>query len=398
MSRVQRQREEKISRQRYELADRLEQARQTLADQAVARIQAIADVSTSPLEGADENIGRGVGAGIDLAIGSVRGGQVIDEPLPAVLMAQTRRAAQSGVPLSDLHQRYLAVFGLIAEELFVQGIDSETLRVVMRDGTSQFDRLVKESSAVYANATSAQSAGDEDVLNRVKAILQGETVDAGALNYPLQVVHIGIAGIGKAAEDALREMATRLGLIVLSADPQVDISWIWIGARDNLEATKITAFADQLCGHDGLLVGFGEPAEGIPGFRRTHREARAALHVAQRRRRPARYSQVALLSSILKDDLLVLSLKERFLEPLERDEDGGKAARETLKAYFAAGHKVSSAAAALNINRRTVKNRLSALERRFNQPLDIKSAEVEAALLLADLPIADADGWFASPT
>ena len=98
-----------------------------------------------------------------------------------------------------------------------------------------------------------------------------------------------------------------------------------------------------------------------------------------------RYGDVALLVSALQDELLVSSLHRLYLEPLEAERDGGKALRETLRAYFAAGRNVSSAGAALGVNRNTVANRLRAVEAAIGRPISSRAAEVEIALRLADI-------------
>ena len=85
---------------------------------------------------------------------------------------------------------------------------------------------------------------------------------------------------------------------------------------------------------------------------------------------------------MLRDSLLVNSLREMYLAPLEVEKDRGKTARETLWAYFRAGRRISSAAAALGIDRHTVTNRLRSIEERLGRPLDLCSADVEAALKL----------------
>jgi DNA-binding PucR family transcriptional regulator len=102
-----------------------------------------------------------------------------------------------------------------------------------------------------------------------------------------------------------------------------------------------------------------------------------------------RYADVALLASILQDDLLATSLQQLYLAPLGAERDGGQALRETLRAYFAAERNVSSAAAALAVSRQTVINRLRTIEQRFDRPLNKCAAEVEAALSLEDLGYPD---------
>ncbi len=89
-----------------------------------------------------------------------------------------------------------------------------------------------------------------------------------------------------------------------------------------------------------------------------------------------------LLTSILRDDLVATSLHQLYLEPLETTPDGGAVARETLRAYFAAERNISSTAAALGVDRRTVSNRIRAIEELFGRPLKDIAAELETALRL----------------
>jgi DNA-binding PucR family transcriptional regulator len=91
-----------------------------------------------------------------------------------------------------------------------------------------------------------------------------------------------------------------------------------------------------------------------------------------------------VLASILRDDLGTISLRHLYLEPLESGRDGGKVARETLRAYFATERNISSTAATLGVDRRTVTNRIRAIEELFGRPLGDFATDLETALRLAD--------------
>lgn len=134
------------------------------------------------------------------------------------------------------------------------------------------------------------------------------------------------------------------------------------------------------------LLALGEPGAGLAAWRLSHRQAKTALLVALRCPRSfVRYGDVALLSAVLTDDLLASSLRQLYLAPLEAGRDGGTVARETLRAYFAAGCNASSAAKALGVQRHTVTHRLRASEEKIGRPLDSCSSELEVALRLATL-------------
>ena len=73
-----------------------------------------------------------------------------------------------------------------------------------------------------------------------------------------------------------------------------------------------------------------------------------------------------------------------YLAPLEEGRDGDNL-RNALRAYFQAGRNVSSAAAALGLNRRTLSKRLQAAERILGRPLESLAADLEIALSLEAL-------------
>ena len=136
---------------------------------------------------------------------------------------------------------------------------------------------------------------------------------------------------------------------------------------------------------DRVLFTFGEPGECISGWRLSHRQAKAALPIAERGQESVvRYSEVALLASILRDDLAIASLRRLYLAPLDEAREGENL-RVALRAYFRAGRNVSSAAAALGLNRRTLSKRLQAVERILGRSLDSLAADLEVALSLEAL-------------
>jgi DNA-binding PucR family transcriptional regulator len=120
-------------------------------------------------------------------------------------------------------------------------------------------------------------------------------------------------------------------------------------------------------------------------LRLTHRQAQAALRVALRRpKRLTRYGDVMLLAAVLQDDVSARSLVDTYLSPLDGLRDG-PLLRGTLYAYFEAGRNVTTAAAALGVERRTVSYRLQAFEERLGCRLGTCLPEVELALRLGEL-------------
>jgi hypothetical protein len=222
----------------------------------------------------------------------------------------------------------------------------------------------------------------------VQRLLEGESLDPGILNYNLQNFHVGVVVTGPQPaefDDLRRRMSCRL--LQVRADEQT--AWTWLGgSREGVQIDLNALLA--LDWPAGTCVSCGTPADGLDGWRLTHRQAVAALPVAQHGDAPiVHYPDVALLTAALHDDLLSSSLRQTYLDPLEEDRDGGLTAKDTLRAYFKACRNVSSAAAELRVDRSTVSNRLRAIEDRLGQSPDTISAELQVALRLDQMTNAD---------
>src|ERR1700677_2751830 len=134
------------------------------------------------------------------------------------------------------------------------------------------------------------------------------------------------------------------------------------------------------------MVAWGGRARGVEGWRLTHQQAQAALVVALRRPQPfTRYADVALLATALKDELLAGALIDTYIAPLEDPRGDDPVLRQTLRAYLAAERSVSSTASALHVVRKTVENRLRAIEEKLGRSLHPCPVELEVALLLDEL-------------
>lgn len=376
---------------RTELSRRLTVRRSEIEQALITRVEAL----SGPAETLDPEYVVGlhaaVTAALDYGLGLVDGGAERNRPVPAPLLAQARLAAGNGVALDTVLRRYLAGYTLLNDYIFEEAANIElsgggTLRHLLRSQAVRFDRLLKAVSDEYAREAGARPLSSEQRrAELVRGLLAGELVDAGELSYDLEAEHLGAVALGPDAETALRDLAVTLDRNLLLISGGEGAVWAWLGGRRTLARSAVdTALADS--GRDRARLAIGEPASGLAGWRLTHRQAKAAALVAQRNEQHlVRYADVALLVAVLQDELLATSLRESYLTPLEAERDGGRVLRETLRAYFAAGGNISSAASTLDLNRATVRSRLVAIEGKIGRPIDTASAEIEAALRLAEI-------------
>lgn len=311
--------------------------------------------------------------------------------VPSSVLASARLAARAGVPLDAILRRYSAGNALCADILVAEaeqvGFSPQDLRRLLHRQATLSDRLLKVVSEEHAReAQSRPTTTTEWRREYIKALLSGRQPSGEVeLDYDLGGSHLGLMAKGDGAPEAVRALAKRLGRRLLIDRLDEEPVWAcWLGGRSPLAPQEALQALGEVPAGSGVIA-IGEPGEGIPGWRLSHRQAKAALPLAERRDEPTlRYADVAVLASVLRDDLGVASLRQLYLEPLESTRDGGRAARETLRTYFATQRNISSTAAALGVDRRTVTNRLRAVEELFGRPLGDFATDLETALQLVD--------------
>lgn len=372
------------------LASRLRERLPEIQAAIATRVYAISD----PHDVADpaylQGLNTALAAAIDHRLAVLEVGERRVPAVPPALLAQARLDARDGVPLDTVLRRYFAgsaLFGdFLVEEAERAEVPNSVLRRLLGAQATLGDRLVEAVSEEHVReAKSWPSSTAERRRECVKSLLAGELVDRSELGYDLDAHHLALMAKGEGSPEAMRALAERLGRRLLAVCREEEPIWAcWLGGRRLLEAEEAMRALGEIS-PDRVFVTVGEPGEGLSGWRLSHRQAKAALPIAERRGQAiVRYADVALLASILRDDLVATSLRQLYLEPLERARDGGKVGGETLRAYFAAERNISSTAAALGVDRRTVTNRIRAIEDLFGRPLKDFATELETALLLDD--------------
>jgi hypothetical protein len=377
---------------RATLYERLRACSDEIEQTIFARAHHVSD----PSEVGDPNYVDGlraaVSAGVAYGLAGIEGTGSGTGAVPGELLAQARHAARSRVSLDTVLRRYFAGYTVLGDFLIGEAahdklLGADEFRRLLHLQAELFDRLIVTVTEEYTReATERMRSSEQRRAECVRRLLAGEPADASELAYDLDGWHIGLIATGRDAGRALRALADSLGRRLLVVNQGGTGVWAWLGGRRAPEVEELDRVLSEVWLGEGLLA-IGDASHGLSGWRLTHRQASAAYRVATRRSdRPAiRYSDVVLLTAALHDDLLRESLQRIFLAPLGRERDGGSALRKTLRAYFAAGRHVSSTASALGVSRQTVSNRLRAVEEHLQRPLGSCSAELETALLLAEL-------------
>ena len=380
---------------RSTLHKRLGTRREEIEGAALVRVNAIADSSEAADPTYVEGLKGAVTAALDYALGTIDHSGEREPPVPVTLLAQARMAARSGVSLDTVLRRYFTGYSLLGyfliEEASRDGLmGGAELQSLIGTQASLFDHLVVAVSDEYKREVESRAEGAEQRrAETVRRLLGGEPLDISSFGYRFEAWHLGIVLTGPPTDTFLQGLASKLERGLLLVRPARDTVWAWFGGPDRMDPTRLLA---ELSSRDagGYRLTVGEPGEGLTGWRLTHRQAAAAFPLAQRGNHHSLcYADVALLASVLQDDLLVRSLRRFYLEPLEAERDGGQALRETLRAYLETNGSLSSAAAALNVSPRTISNRLRRYEELIGRSLHSGLSDVEIALRLHELDAAE---------
>ncbi len=375
---------------RADLACRLRKRRSEISQ---AILECVRDGLSDPVgEGNAEytaGLAQTVGAVLDFGLKGIERGAERSGPIPSVALEQVRRAVRAGVSLETVMRRYVAGYTLlwdfVVEEAECGGLlKGEALCSLNQTQALLLDRLITSILAEYENELKeAECSPEREQAEGVRQLLAGRRVDAVNLDYDLEGWHLGAIARGAGALTAMRRLASSLDRKLLSVTDGDGTVWAWLGGQPKLAASDIER-ALSVGWPTGVSLALGESARGIEGWRLTHRQAQAALRVALRKPQwLTRYSDVALLASLLQDEALARSLVEIYLSPLE----GQRELHDALRAYLAAGGNAATAAARLGVARKTMERRLRTIEDRLG-PLVSAYAELAVALRLHDLDVA----------
>jgi PucR-like helix-turn-helix protein/diguanylate cyclase with GGDEF domain len=373
------------------LAARLRERLPEIEAAIATRVHAISDPREVPDPRYVQGLDAALPAAIAYALAALEQGERQVPEIPSALLAQARLAARNRVALDTLMRQCFAANALFADYLAAEaeraGVPAAAARRLQASQASHFDRLLAAVGEEYAREARSRPAGAAERRREcVKRLLAGELADSSELGYELEAQHLGLIAKGEGGQELMRALAPRLDRNLLAVKREEEAIWAcWLGGRRPLAAGEAAAALTELV-PDGMVVTVGEPAAGLSGWRWSHRQAKAALPIAEGSGATVlRYAEVAVLASVLADELSADSLRQLYMAPLERARDGGEAARATLRAYLAAAGSITSTAAALGVDRRTVRNRLRRIEELLGATVPAVASDLEIALQLDEL-------------
>lgn len=305
---------------------------------------------------------------------------------PVALLTAARTAARKDIPLDIILRGYLAGQALLADYIADEAgrdgsVQGPELHNVLRSLPRCAGRLLDEVSTEYTQERQRSVTSVHDRLAaRVDRLLSATSLDTSGINYDFSLVHTGVVAVGAGAAKLLRAVAATGGHRFLQVTEEQGGVSAWLGSSRPLRPNDLDGLR-SIDSSTNIRLALGEATSGLDGWRLTHLQAKLALPFALRTQSGlVRYMDVALPATMLRDKVLFDSVRRRYLARLDSEQDGGEVSRETLRAYWAANRNISSAAAALGVNRHTVTRRIRSLEQRLGCSLNNCEGEVAAAL------------------
>lgn len=258
----------------------------------------------------------------------------------------------------------------------------------MHSQRAAFDRLLLLVTEEYGREELGSAvSGDVRRFKRVQRLLAGERIDSSELDYSFDRHHLGVVAGSSEARLGIRRLAAAINARSLIVNAPGGEVWAWLGSEEPFDLAGIRSIATAACS-SSAPIGLGEPARDSRGWRLTHEQARLAFALAQAGQKGVvHYADGPLVAAAAQNPVLLASLQELYLAPLNREGEKGKRLRKTLRAYSSADRNASSAAAAIGVTGQTVKNHLREVEDRLGQPLSVCADAVDVALRLEELGI-----------
>jgi len=329
---------------------------------------------------------------------------------PAAAEEYARRLAQRGVPIAALLRAY-RIGSARFQDWCLQELAHRTdsAPVVSAAGLRIAGIVAAYIDRVSEEVVSAYEAEKENWLRnrsvaraaRVRALLRGEQVDVDSseviLGYRLRQNHVGVVAwiTGAAAgsdalgrlERAIAEAATEAGCdgrpMFVPQDEASAWAWLPLGVGHSFAAGAVSAGTAGAGAK--IRFAFGAPAPGVPGFRRTHRQALSAHAVALAARSSGQlvtsFGEVAPVALMAGSIELLQAWVIETLGALAGDNDHNGRLRATLGVFLRENGSYKATAERLTLHKNTVQYRVRKAEESLGRPVGQDRLNVELALL-----------------
>jgi DNA-binding PucR family transcriptional regulator len=343
------------------------------------------------------------------------GARVADITVPHEALNFLRGNVRRGLPLAVILRSYRLGHAWLWEtwsEVLQERVDDSGELVAGQDESSAFmfayvDRISATLVEEFGTERDRMLRSAEQVrADTVRTILRGDPIDTEAasrrLGYELRRHHVAMrvssgASEVEGLERAVGEAASALGggepLVVASGAARFDV---WCGSFD----PSVTAALERYEPPPSVLVAFGKPGEGVPGFRSSYAEAKQAARIGaligDLRSSVTSYARVELVSLLASDLPRARAFVASQLGPLAIKGGTAERLRETVLAFLVSGGRPTRVAEELFVHKNTVSERIKRAEEMLGRGVNESPLELEAALTLAvsmgDAVLGDADG------
>jgi DNA-binding PucR family transcriptional regulator len=361
-----------------------------------------------------ELLGASVEGNVDTILHSLRYDIAVERiEAPTTALEYARRLAQQGVPVNALVRAYRLGQRRMNELVFAElrTIDiPEPMRVAVIEAITGtlfefIDWMSQQVVAVYEEERERWLENQNSLRAlRVREVLAAnKSIDADAattsIRYPLRWHHLGLVmwypDAGPEGDQLarlqrfLRELGESAGAaaspLFVAADRSCGWGWLPYRAAAADASAKVREFT--LARADSPSVAIGTMANGVEGFRQSHREAETARSVAVIAKRPeptviaATDPGLSVMARLGGDVAGTRDWVATVLGDLAADNENDARLRETLRVFLACGSSYKVAAEQLNLHFNSVKYRVGRAVARRGRDIGGDRLDVELALL-----------------
>ena len=359
-------------------------------------------------------LGASVEGNVDTVLHALRYDIAVERvEAPTAALEYARRLAQQGMPVNALVRAYRLGQRTVNELIFAElrAVDMpELTRVKVIEAVTAtlfeyIDWMSQQVVAVYEGERDHWLENQNSLRAlRVREVLAAnKTVDVDAattsIRYPLRWHHLGLVlwypDAGAEGDELarlqrfLRELGESAGAAAAALFVAADrtCGWGWLpyraGAAD--APAKVRQFALARPGSPSVAI--GTMADGVEGFRQSHREAETARSVAVIAKRPeptvvsATDAGLSVVARLGGDVAGTRDWVATVLGGLATDSENDARLRDTLRVFLGCGASYKTAAEELNLHFNSVKYRVGRAVARRGRDIGSDRLDVELALL-----------------